>query len=113
MKASLKTGQDSFDTYTKDLAERIVSGKAVIMINYPDKLCPHCQKNQGFVDSVCHLQPSKSDPSSVFINFLACYSCYSKLNKLKADEVYKEAKCLVKFFDNWLELEYSQRRGEA
>ncbi len=84
-------------------------------IDYPEATCPICEGQEGTEPGVCHLLPSKSDPVSVFVAFLACENCDRMVREGSEKHRENVSKRTVTFFDNWLELEFAPqfKRGAA
>ena len=84
-----------------------------ICITYPGEQCPFCEQRPGKLPGICHLLPSKSDPVSVFIYFQACVRCDRRTRNATGKAREKISIKTVRYFDNWLELEYGQKRAAA
>ncbi len=86
-----------------------------VAVDYPEATCPLCDSQEGTEPGVCHLLPSKSDPVSVFVAFLACKRCDIEARAATGKAREKLSKETVRFFDRWLELEFAPqfKRGAA
>ncbi len=81
-----------------------------VAVDYPETQCPLCDSQEGTEPGVCHLLPSKSDPVSVFVAFLACKRCDIEARAATGKAREKLSKETVRFFDRWLELEFAPQR---
>ena len=112
MKPRMASGEDGLQALMADLNS---DTELTVMVCYLEPLCPVCELRPGTLPGVCHLVPTPTEPSSVFVYHLVCGHCYERLESLEGDDKLSEAQRLVTFFDRWLELEWAPqaRRGQA
>ena len=85
----------------------------VVSVAYPETACPLCEQRPGTLPGVCHLLPTEREPVSVLIHFRTCGRCDRRMRNAAPKAHAKLSRETVRFFDQWLELEYGPKRAAA